>query len=152
MVPLLPETRYCRGMGHDNMFFLDTRLRRKQKYVILLRQQSFFGRNTATYYIQDHKMTAITDKRERKMCKKNKCAQCELFSTFLMLFSICSPTTRSKVKTFAYKLEIYLVIINNTKTFALIGFHHSKVQLHWSLLKLTELSRCLISPLIFTLA
>ena len=43
-----------------------------------------------------------------------------------MLFSICSPTTQSKVKPFAYKLEIYLVIINNTKIFALIAFHHSK--------------------------
>ena len=70
-------------------------------------------------------MAAITDKRKRKMCKKHN-VLLSYWLLLLMLFSICSPTTQSKVKPFAYKLEIYLVIINNTKTFALITFHHSK--------------------------
>lgn len=107
-------------------------------------------------------MAAITDKRKRKLRKKH----CVVLNYWLLLnamyivLSICSPTTQSNVNLFAYELENHLVMLTpssdsttkNTKILALIAFHHSKVRLHWLLIKLLKFFRCLIFLLIFVLA
>ena len=91
----------------------------QNKYVIVyltanyLRTTIVLWKKHRNYYIHDHKMAATTRTKEKQKCARST-VWCWIiawlhFQCYIVLL-ICSPTTQTNVKLFAYKLEIYLVM------------------------------------------